>query len=183
MTHTCSLSNEEFSDLDLFSPEAKKLCHDIEPRHLVATVAANSVDEAITKVAKEHRYDKRVLYAEEAVTPHIIRGNKMFQTIRNCFPYTASAVFIAMAVVLDNRMETNMSEQDWHRFQELAFRISNEMVKYDEPRFSLYDYMDATVNHKKADWKELHLSFLLRPKATFDRIVQMAEDERRNYES
>lgn len=62
---TIGLSDEEFIALDFSSPMLDNLCHDIEPRHLIATVFANSEEEAVASVADKYRYDRRVLYAEK----------------------------------------------------------------------------------------------------------------------
>ena len=69
MIDTTNLTDDELFNLDFSAPETEDLCHDIEPRHLVATIAAESEDEAIDEAAKACRYDRRVLYAEEIVMP------------------------------------------------------------------------------------------------------------------
>lgn len=68
MVDTSGLSEDEFDELDLYSPKADDLAHDIEPRHLVGIFCADTADDAIKTAAKEKRYDSRVLYAEPVLT-------------------------------------------------------------------------------------------------------------------
>ena len=113
----------------------------------------------------------------------VIPLRNLLDYINPRFPTKDGSAFIAMGVILDNDMVDGMTSIDWFRFKELAGLISAEMANSDEPRFSLYDYLDAAVNHVDGDWKKLRGMFLKEPETAFRKIVAMAEDKRRTYES
>lgn len=81
----------------------------------------------------------------------------------------------------------DMEEKDAVAFCELARRISDIMQGYDEPRFTLYDYLDACVNDPSCTWKKYledvrkALGSCEETDIIFDRIVETAKFKRRTY--
>lgn len=153
-----------------------------KPQHLVATVIAKNATEAVKKASEEEGYCEDVLCANEIAPLKYIYKRVPGKAVVKCFPYRDPFTHIAMAVVIDNEMDDYISMQDWLDFRELGCLVANEMARHDEPRFTLYDYLDAAVNHIGADWKALLKSFQNDPEAAFQQIVTMAEDKRRTYE-
>lgn len=107
-------------------------------------------------------------------------GRYMESTILEMGQEPAAYKFAAMAVVLDRGMVDDITTSDWDTLVALAAAIEKGMCSHDEPRFTLYDYLDAVIDD--------NLSALLKfgkknEEKFFERIVEAAAHKRAVYES
>lgn len=94
---------------------------------------------------------------------------------------------VAAAVISGQAMD-ELPEETKSKFAGLAADIQDLAADEDEPRFCLYDYLDACVNGD-ADWEviasQLGTAWEARDNQAlhelFDRLVKMAADKRETY--
>lgn len=104
---------------------------------------------------------------------------------------TSYTTAIAYAVIEDNGLWNDMSDEEKALFCNMADNITYIMHHSDEPRFTLYDYLDAIVNHAKLTWVGIarKLREILNGKSDDDiqdamnRLAYMAGEKRRVYGS
>lgn len=102
-----------------------------------------------------------------------------------------STACITAAVLMDNNMLTDMSQSELTSFCRLAEHVEALMFENDEPRFTLYDYLDAVVNNNLGDtWGKTAKYIDTRMvksdagnhEDAFKRLVYLAEAKRETYE-
>lgn len=95
MCETRSLSDEEFADFEPAADYAEPLWTYIQPKHLVATVDADSAQQAILAAAEREDFDPRVLTAEpvEPCTPLLYYVNVTVEALN--VPRTAYGIVLA----------------------------------------------------------------------------------------
>ena len=95
---------------------------------------------------------------------------------------------IAGAILIENDLQKNMCDAEISLFMELALNISQLIFNNDEPRFTLYDYLDACVNTAYQDWMEIAAEIncamtadQTSQEAAFDHLIRMAIAKRETY--
>lgn len=109
-----------------------------------------------------------------------------------------SPTLIAIGIAVCDQVWDDIVTDGLHEdYLDLSARIADCMCHADEPRFSLYDYLDGLINATsdwfpsetpvdgKERWQWLGALSMMRrdPDACFARLVELAEDKRRVYES
>ena len=98
---------------------------------------------------------------------------------------------VTAAVLLASDMLLNMSLLDIHKFVNMTVGINTLTAGLDEPRFSLFDYLDAVIHTADLpDWHSfadtvtttLNGSDSTATASLASRLVSMAEQKRRTYE-
>lgn len=95
MCETRSLSDEEFADFEPAADYAEPLWAYIQPKHLVATVEADSAQQAVLIAAEHKDFDPRVLTAEpvEPCAPLLYFINATVEALN--VPRTAYGIVLA----------------------------------------------------------------------------------------
>ena len=93
---------------------------------------------------------------------------------------------VALAVALENAMVPELTTVNgWEGWLSLAAAMQRAMDGMDEPRFSLYDYLDAAVNGLPDGWDYgPYFEGLLGPgseDALAGRMIAIAEAKRASY--
>lgn len=104
----------------------------------------------------------------------------------NDFTYV---VCIAAAIIIDDGLQDDMTLADTNAFAQMAEDIAALACENDEPRFCLYDYLDAAVHSPNLDWhnlaREIREAFEADSNTcladAFDRILSLAENKRASY--
>lgn len=118
--------------------------------------------------------------------------NKDFNAFRFIVGDVPSYILIAAAAMNDNGLMTDDDELMMHKdtamaFLEMARHISEWIPGSDEPRFSLYDYLDACVNSSAKPFdnflRDAETAFRSEEavKQFMDMVVKEAERKRRTY--
>lgn len=97
-----------------------------------------------------------------------------------------SCTLIALAALIDNDIFPLASETTIQTVITLAINISHQIAVSDEPRFTVYDYLDAILNNsgEKISWDDLNEGLTgTNAKSTFTKLITMAEHKRKVYES
>ena len=91
---------------------------------------------------------------------------------------------IIAAVLTDSGLYEDMKEGELEKFVQMARDIAELHMGADEPRFCLYDYLDACVE-SRVPWTEtadyIHENFDKDPEEATSYIVRMAEYARDVY--
>ena len=102
--------------------------------------------------------------------------------ISHVFPFRGEDEFIAMAVILENNLDDDINMDKWTIWRKLANAICSAMSKNDVARFSLYDYMDAIINHsEQPDWSDLLAEYEANEDNFFAHLLRLADDKRITY--
>lgn len=111
------------------------------------------------------------------------KNKTLHDVLSEMFPQHNATSFTAMAVLLDNHMTEAMTVDDWRKWNSLADCIAAGMRSSDDPRFSLYDFLDAAINHPTVcDWHSLLQEMKKDSEEFFSHMTTLAEDKRRTYE-
>lgn len=103
--------------------------------------------------------------------------------LHNFYGGESSLTAIAASVAMDNDMLDEMDPVAWNLWLGLAKAIEDDMMSSDEPRFTLYDYLDAAVNGPD-NWEDLARQARANNNDLFwSRIVELAQKKRDTYES
>ena len=101
---------------------------------------------------------------------------------KGVFNCTNAAQLTALAVIFDSTLVDEMSLAEWDKWSALADRIVSATQKEDEPRFSLYDYLDAIAHPTEEALVDTMLRLAAEDEpAFFARLVKLAEHKREVY--
>ena len=96
-----------------------------------------------------------------------------------------SCKLIALAALIDNDIFPLASETTIQTITTLAVNISDQIAISDEPRFTVYDYLDAILNSsgEQISWDDLNEGLAgTDAESTFAKLITMAEHKRKIYE-
>lgn len=95
-----------------------------------------------------------------------------------------TAAATAAVVLVENQLQEDMSDADHEKWLAMALRISNYMsTQADEPRFTLYDYLDACVNTATLDWHDAADRLADIDDEAFEWLADLAQAKRDTYSS
>lgn len=97
-------------------------------------------------------------------------------------------ILIAVAVLKDNN-SMDMSTDTMKKWLNFAKNITSLMLTQDEPRFTLYDYLDACLNSSRTQWHTyaniaqtaINHNDSMEKDSAFDIIMRTAEYKREVY--
>lgn len=103
----------------------------------------------------------------------------------------SSTAAVAAACAMDNQVIPNQTHTEFSILCWLAESITKLMAQGDEPRFTLYDYLDAIINNRYTKWTELadEINKLVETNtdesldAAYEKIIAIAAEKREVYSS
>lgn len=154
-----------------------------------------------------HALPEEICIAEERKTPKTASQNPIVDTVINAIknqfqaslgpdtdfrtiyppnlltPNAAmSCTLHALAALCDNNRLGETPQEEIEAFINLASLISMEICTQDEPRFTLYDYLDAILNSKGAvSWDQAALKIASQGETEFAKLVALAEQKQKAY--
>lgn len=100
---------------------------------------------------------------------------------------TDSTQLTTLGALIDNDLADSLTVDEWSKWREFAESITGAMSENDEPRFTLYDYLDAIINApagENVDLLNALIGLAMNDKRKFfPRLVSLAERKRTVYES
>lgn len=116
-------------------------------------------------------------------------NNNIIDEVTNlCNNEVSAAACIASAIAKEGGAWNRMTDSEKVQYCKMAANIEQIILQADEPRFSLYDYLDSIMHHRDIPWLTTAIEINIAADGTddqvnqiTDRIIKMAEETRKIY--